>query len=91
MIINIAGGISKELDFNVQEPKLNFYFVPVAIITIGAYFTASVFFSVYAMAVDTMFLCCMVDMEQNDGSRERPYYMSKSLRNILNLKQKKMK
>ena len=79
------------MDFDVREPNLNYYFVPVAIITVGVYFTASCFFSVYAMAVDTMFLCCMVDMEQNDGSRERPYYMSKSLRNILNLKQKKIK
>ena len=79
------------MDFDAREPNLNYYFVPVAIITVGVYFTASCFFSVYGMAVDTMFLCCMVDMEQNDGSRERPYYMSKSLRNILNLKQKKIK
>ena len=75
----------------MEEPDLNYYFVPVFLITIAVYFTASVFFSVYAMTVDTLFLSCLVDMEQNDGSREKPYYMSKSLRNILNLKQKKHK
>ena len=74
----------------MREPNLNYYFVPVAIITVGVYFTASCFFSVYAMAVDTMFLCCMVDMEQNDGSVEKPYYMSESLRSVLELKQKKL-
>lgn len=65
--------------------------MPVFLITAGVYFTASVFFSVYAMAVDTLFLSSLVDMEKNDGSREKPYYMTKSLRNILNLKQKKHK
>lgn len=79
------------MNADVEEPNLNYYFVPVFLITVGVYFTASVFFSVYAMAVDTLFLSCLVDMEKNDGSREKPYFMTKSLRNILNLKQKKHK
>ena len=43
----------------VQEelPPMNYYFVPVIIITLGAYFIADVFFGVYEMAVDTLFLC----------------------------------
>ena len=86
-----SGGLSEEAAIDFKEPKLNYYFVPVIIISIGTYFTASCFFSVYAMAVDTMFLCCLIDMERNDGSREKPYYMSKSLRNILDLKQQKPK
>ncbi len=38
-------------------PQLNYYFVPVIIITLGAYFIADIFFGVYAMGVDTLFLC----------------------------------
>ena len=35
------------------------------------------------MAVDTLFLCFLEDLERNDGTPEKPYYMSKSLRKIL--------
>ena len=84
-----SGGLNSTVPSSLEGPQLNYYFVPVIIIAIGVYFTASQFFSVYTMAVDTLFLCCLVDMEQNDGSKEKPYYMSKKLRNILNLKQKK--
>ncbi len=37
----------------------------------------SCFFGVYSMAVDTLFLCFLEDLERNDGTPERPYYMSK--------------
>ena len=50
------------------------------------YFIAACFFSVYAMAVDTLFLCFLVDSEQNDGSAEKPYYMSPKLMKILSVK-----
>ena len=85
-----SGSLSKQVSFDLQEPKqLNYYFVPVILITVSAYFIASCFFSVYAMAVDTLFLCFLVDIETNDGSQEKPYYMSKKLMGILDLKQKK--
>ena len=35
------------------------------------------------MAVDTLFLCFLEDLERNDGSHQRPFYMSKSLKKIL--------
>ena len=35
------------------------------------------------MAVDTLFICFLEDLERNDGTPEKPYYMSKSLRKIL--------
>ena len=34
------------------------------------------------MAVDTLFLCFLEDLERNDG-QDKPYYMSKSLKKIL--------
>merc|ERR1712150_157197 len=74
-----------------ELPPMNYYFVPVIIITLGAYFIADVFFGVYEMAVDTLFLCFLEDIERNDGSAEKPYYMSKDLRKILDVKNDKIR
>ena len=49
----------------------------------GSYLVTTAFFSVYSMAVNTLFICFLEDLERNDGSKERPYYMSRSLRQIL--------
>merc|ERR1719290_151981 len=66
-----------------QIPSLNYFFTPIVFIVIGSYLIASAFFSVYSMAVDTLFLCFLEDLERNDGSVERPYLMSTRLRKIL--------
>ncbi|KAL6455786.1 hypothetical protein MHYP_G00356370 [Metynnis hypsauchen] len=71
-------------------PPLNYYWVPIVTVMIGTYLIAHGFFSVYAMCVDTLFLCFLEDLERNDGSEERPYFMSKSLQKILNKKNKFM-
>lgn len=42
---------------NGEVPQLNYYLVPVVTIMLGAFFISSVFFSVYGMAIDTIFLC----------------------------------
>uniref|UniRef100_A0A671QYJ4 Choline transporter-like protein n=1 Tax=Sinocyclocheilus anshuiensis TaxID=1608454 RepID=A0A671QYJ4_9TELE len=55
----------------------------------GSYMIAHGFFNVYAMCVDTLFLCFLLDLEKNDGSVFRPYYMGSSLRAILNKKNHK--
>jgi choline transporter-like protein 2/4/5 len=41
----------------IQLPMLNYTIVPILVIGFGTYFIASIFFGVYAMAVDTLFLC----------------------------------
>uniref|UniRef100_A0A8D3C7Z4 Choline transporter-like protein n=1 Tax=Scophthalmus maximus TaxID=52904 RepID=A0A8D3C7Z4_SCOMX len=43
----------------IQEevPNLNYYWVPLLTVVTGAYLIAHGFFSVYAMCVDTLFLC----------------------------------
>nr|XP_020647233.1 choline transporter-like protein 2 isoform X1 [Pogona vitticeps] len=64
-------------------PPLNYYWVPILTVIVGSYLIAHGFFSVYAMCVDTLFLCFCEDLERNDGSPERPYYMSPALREIL--------
>ncbi|XP_062288064.1 choline transporter-like protein 2 isoform X3 [Scomber scombrus] len=64
-------------------PSLNYYWVPIMTVVVGSYLIAHGFFSVYAMCVDTLFLCFLEDLERNDGTAERPYFMSQSLLNLL--------
>ncbi|XP_061169657.1 choline transporter-like protein 2 [Saccostrea echinata] len=65
---------------------INYYITPVILVIIGTYVICCCFFSVYEMAVDTLFLCFLEDLEMNDGSAEKPYFMSKGLMNILGKK-----
>uniref|UniRef100_A0A8C5I0Q7 Choline transporter-like protein n=1 Tax=Gouania willdenowi TaxID=441366 RepID=A0A8C5I0Q7_GOUWI len=74
--------------FVKAAPTLNYYWVPVVTLVIGAYLIAHGFFSVYSMCVDTLFLCFLEDLERNDGSEERPYLMPESLCKILDKKKK---
>ncbi|XP_037514059.1 choline transporter-like protein 4 isoform X4 [Rhipicephalus sanguineus] len=75
---------SRKVDaLNNHLPELNYYMLPILTISVGAYIIASSFFSVYSMAVDTLFLCFLEDCERHDGSEEKPYYMSKELMKIL--------
>lgn len=75
----------------IQEevPVLNYYWVPLLTVIFGSYLIAHGFFSVYAMCVDTLFLCFLLDLEINDGSAARPHYMSGSLRRVLNKNQQR--
>ena len=70
-------------NFEDKAPQLNYYFVPIIIITLSTYFIADIFFGVYEMAVDTLFLCFLQDIEVNDGTPEKPYFMSRDLKKIL--------
>uniref|UniRef100_A0A8C4EIV7 Choline transporter-like protein n=1 Tax=Dicentrarchus labrax TaxID=13489 RepID=A0A8C4EIV7_DICLA len=69
----------------IQEevPSLNYYWVPLLTVIFGSYMIADGFFNVYSMCVDTLFLCFCEDLERNDGSSSRPYYMSPGLHKIL--------
>ncbi|XP_050389089.1 choline transporter-like protein 2 [Patella vulgata] len=64
-------------------PSLNYYLTPVIILVVGSYLITCSFFDVYNMAVDTLFLCFLEDIERNDGSADKPYFMSKGLQKIL--------
>ncbi|KAM7386284.1 hypothetical protein PAMA_009090 [Pampus argenteus] len=74
--------------FENTAPNLHYYWVPILTVVVGSYLIAHGFFSVYAMCVDTLFLCFLEDLERNDGTPERPYLMPDSLRKILNKKNK---
>jgi choline transporter-like protein 2/4/5 len=49
--------LTEEVDTGINGPGLNYTIVPILIIGFGTYFIASIFFGVYSMAVDTIFLC----------------------------------
>uniref|UniRef100_A0A8C4EEY3 Choline transporter-like protein n=1 Tax=Dicentrarchus labrax TaxID=13489 RepID=A0A8C4EEY3_DICLA len=68
---------------NLEVPSLNYYWVPLLTVIFGSYMIADGFFNVYSMCVDTLFLCFCEDLERNDGSSSRPYYMSPGLHKIL--------
>ncbi|XP_017472269.1 PREDICTED: CTL-like protein 2 [Rhagoletis zephyria] len=77
--------------FVVRSPhliQLHYNAVPVTLVVIAAFIMTTVFFGVYSMAVDTLFLCFLEDCERNDGSSEKPFFMSKQLMRILGKRNK---
>ena len=96
LVIVVGIGVTSYFVFSPDDiwnirntiPTLNYSLTPVVFIVIGTYFITSSFFGVYAMAVDTLFLCFLEDMERNDGTPERPYFMSKGLQKIVGKMQK---
>jgi choline transporter-like protein 2/4/5 len=79
------------IDSNFKKylaPELHYYWVPLIVVIIAAYFIAKTFLTVFEMAVDTVFLCAMKDLDIHDGSAEKPYYMSTKLLKILSVKNK---
>ncbi|XP_026323832.1 CTL-like protein 2 isoform X4 [Hyposmocoma kahamanoa] len=71
--------------------RLHYSYVPAVILSIATYLVCTIFFNVYAMAVDTLFLCFLEDCERNDGSNDKPYFMSTNLMKILGKKNKRFK
>ncbi|XP_038209428.1 choline transporter-like 2 isoform X2 [Zerene cesonia] len=71
--------------------RLHYNYVPAIILSVATYLICTIFFNVYSMAVDTLFLCFLEDCERNDGSPEKPYFMSKNLLKILGKKNKKLR
>jgi len=82
----LFSGSIKEVSSELPLPPLNFPLLPTILISLAAYLISSCFFSVYEMAIDTLFLCFLQDSEINDGSKEKPYYMSRKLMKILGKK-----
>ncbi|XP_058514149.1 choline transporter-like protein 5 isoform X7 [Ochotona princeps] len=68
----------------VEGPtSLNYYWVPLLTVIFGSYLIAHGFFSVYAMCVETIFICFLEDLDRNSGTVTRPYFMTESLLKIL--------
>lgn len=72
--------------FLIKYPNViivHYPLVPIVLVAILAYIMADVIFSTYSMAVDTLFFCFLEDSNENDGSPEKPFYMSKELNKVL--------
>jgi hypothetical protein len=73
------------LNRNPLGYNLRFSFLTVGLSGFIALIIASAFLGVFHLAIDTIFLCFLEDCDVNDGSRERPYYMSENLKRIVNV------
>ncbi|XP_040574724.1 choline transporter-like protein 2 [Lepeophtheirus salmonis] len=57
--------------------------MPLVFISVGSYLICSYFFGIYSTAMDTIFLCFLEDLERNNGSKAKPYYMPIKLRKVM--------
>ncbi|CAH0699204.1 unnamed protein product [Spodoptera exigua] len=93
--IGVGVGVYYLLQWNLlyevtQGQPLHYNYIPAIILSIATYLICTIFFNVYEMAVDTLFLCFLEDCERNDGSPEKPYFMSKNLMRILGKRNKEL-
>ncbi|XP_012585481.1 PREDICTED: choline transporter-like protein 3 [Condylura cristata] len=67
----VFGGL---MAFNYNR-TLQAWGVPLLLVAFFAYLVAHSFLSVFETVLDALFLCFAVDLETNDGSSEKPYFM----------------
>lgn len=53
------------------------------IVSVFSLILSAAIFTILQSAVETIFICAIEDYERNDGSDERPYYMSTKLKKLL--------
>lgn len=70
------------------QPTLHYYWFPLIVVILGSFYIAKLFLSVFEMAVDTVFLCALKDLDIHDGTAEKPYFMSIKLMEIMSKKNK---
>jgi hypothetical protein len=83
VFITTLGGLGLMVYLEKEDEVFANYAVPLIFIIIFSYITASAFLSTFSMAITTIFLSFCEDSQRNDGSRERPYYMSKDLQKFV--------
>ena len=69
---------------NVQYESLQ-----ILLCGIFSYFIANMFIGVYEMLIDTIFICFAEDSERNDGTAQKPYFMSKNLLKFMSAEEKR--
>lgn len=68
------------------SPDLNFYIIPVILVIISTFVINKLFFDVFNLGVDSVLMCVLIDINQNDGTKDKPYFMTKNLQRMLNKK-----
>ncbi|XP_015450845.1 choline transporter-like protein 3 isoform X1 [Pteropus alecto] len=71
----VFGGL---MAFNYHR-ALQVWAIPLLLVAFFAYFVAHSFLSVFETVLDALFLCFAVDLETNDGSSEKPYFMDQEI------------
>lgn len=69
---------------------LHYYAIPVLLTCVFSYLLASCFMSQYEIVIDALLLSFCEDVEMNDGSAEKPYYMDSSLMEFVDNSTKKL-
>ncbi|XP_004378824.1 choline transporter-like protein 3 isoform X4 [Trichechus manatus latirostris] len=67
----VFGGL---MAFNYNR-ALQVWTIPLLLVAFFAYLVAHSFLSVFETVLDVLFLCFVVDLETNDGSSGKPYFM----------------
>jgi choline transporter-like protein 2/4/5 len=67
------------LQWTDEYDQLILRWTPIVIILFLTYLIASLFFSVYDMAIKTLFISFLQDLDENDGSIQHPYAMNNEL------------
>merc|ERR1711916_393867 len=92
IIIGIAAILLLRDDYG--EPlregiELNFWAIPWILIVLMAWCVCTAIFGLLEMCIDTIFYCFCEDCERNDGSLEKPYYMSPELQRFTEAHERK--
>ncbi|KAJ3269102.1 hypothetical protein HDV01_001875 [Terramyces sp. JEL0728] len=69
---------------------INFPAITVVFVGLETYLISAIFFGNYHLAIDTIFLSVLEDLEINDGSSNRPYMMTEKMRKIMRKKNEKV-
>ncbi|XP_007534060.2 choline transporter-like protein 3 isoform X2 [Erinaceus europaeus] len=75
----VFGGL---MAFNYNR-VLQVWVIPLLLVAFFAYLVAHCFLSVFETVLDALFLCFAVDLETNDGSSEKPYFMDQEFLSFL--------
>nr|XP_026646295.1 choline transporter-like protein 3 isoform X1 [Zonotrichia albicollis] len=71
----VFGGL---MAFNYHR-QLQAWVVPLLLVGFFAYLMSHSLLSVFEVTADAMFLCFAIDMETNDGTAEKPYFVDQEL------------
>nr|XP_044994723.1 choline transporter-like protein 3 isoform X2 [Jaculus jaculus] len=77
---SVFGGL---MAFNYNR-ALQVWAIPLLLVAFFAYLVAHSFLSVFETVLDTLFLCFAIDLETNDGSPEKPYFMDQDFLSFVN-------
>ncbi|XP_055962561.1 choline transporter-like protein 3 isoform X2 [Sorex fumeus] len=80
----VFGGL---MAFNYHR-ALQLWAIPLLLVAFFAYLVAHSFLSVFETVLNVLFLCFAVDLETNDGSSEKPYFMDQEFLSFIKRIQK---